>query len=82
MGTFSNVVDEPGTYACLAMYYPNSNQILVTKLDLQMVVNRLLKDSWLQMQATILNMALVFRSPRRKDSQLRPFQIIGTFFML
>ncbi len=82
MGTLSNVVDELGTYACLAMYCPNSNQILVTKFDLHMVVSRLLKDSRLQTQATILNMALAFRSPRRKDSQLGPFQIVGTFFML
>jgi len=29
-----------------------------------------------------LNMALMFRSLRRKDSQLGPFQIVGTSFVL
>jgi len=80
--TFSIVIKEPRTYTCPTMYCQNSNQILVTKVNLHTVVNRLLKDSRSQMQATILNMALTFRSPRKKDSQLGPFQIVKMSFML
>jgi hypothetical protein len=48
LGTFNNVV-KVGTFANLAMYWPNSNRIFVTKVDLHTIVNRLLKDSQLQM---------------------------------
>jgi hypothetical protein len=62
IGTLINVIEKPGTFDGLAMYYPNSNWIFVTKVDLHMVVNRLLKDSWLEMQAMTLNMAIMFRA--------------------
>jgi len=42
---FDIVVKERGTFAGLAMYCPNSNQIFVTKVDLHTVVSRLLKYS-------------------------------------
>jgi len=81
MGMLSNVVEELGTSTSLAMYWPNSNLIFVTKINLHTIVSRIWKDLWSQMQTT-LNMALAFKSPKRKDSQPRPFQIVGTSFVL
>jgi hypothetical protein len=43
MGMPSNVIKEPRTFVGLAMYWPNSNQIFVTKVDFHTIVNRLLK---------------------------------------
>jgi hypothetical protein len=64
------------------MYYRNSNRILVTKIDLFTIVSRLLNDSWLHMQVTTIKLALVLKSPIRKYSQLKSFQIMGTPFIL
>ncbi len=64
----SNVVKELETSVGLTMYWLNSNRICVTKVHLHMVVSRFLKDLWLQMQTTTLNMALAFKSRRRNDS--------------
>jgi hypothetical protein len=54
----------------------------VTKIDLLTVVSRFLSDLRSHMQATTINLALMLKSPVRKDSQLRPFQIVETSFAL
>jgi hypothetical protein len=68
------LVDWIGTSPSHAIYYLNSNQILVTKIDLHTVVSKLLNNSRLHMQATTIKLALVLKSPIRKDSQSRPFK--------
>ncbi len=79
---FNNVVDKPGTSVGLAMYWPNSNRIFIIEVDLHTVCSRLLQDLQSKMQKMTLNMAFEFKSPKRKDSQSRPFHIVGTSFML
>ncbi len=79
---FSKVLNWNGTSASYAMYYPNSNRILVTKVDLHTIMSRLLNDFRLHMQATAIKLALALKSPIRKDSQSRPFQTMGTSFIL
>jgi hypothetical protein len=79
---FNKVVDWNGTSPSHAMYCPNSNWILVTKIDLLTIVNRFLNDSQSHMQATTIKLALALRIPIRKDSQLGPFQIMGTSLIL
>jgi hypothetical protein len=64
------------------MYYPNSNQILVTKINLHIIVSKFLNDFRSHMQATTIKLALASRSPIRKDSQSGPFQTVGTSFIL
>jgi hypothetical protein len=79
---FNKVVDWNGASPSHAMHYPNSNWILVTKIDLHTIVCKLLNDSQLHMQATIIKLALALKSPIRKDSQSRPFQTTRTSFVL
>jgi len=64
------------------MYCLNSNQILATKIDLFIVMSRPLNDLWLYMQATTINLALTLKIPIRNDSKSRPFQTMGTSFVL
>lgn len=74
---FSKVVDWNGTSLSCAMYCPNSNRILVTKINLLTIVNKFLNNSRLHMQATTIKLAWALRSPIKKDPQLRlPFQIM------
>jgi hypothetical protein len=81
MGMLSNVINKLGASTGFAMYWPNSNQIFVTKVDLHTVVSKLLKDSRSQMQTT-LNMTFTFKSLRKKDSQSWPLHIVRISFVL
>jgi len=65
---FSKLIDWNGTSPFHSMYCPNSNRILVTKIDLLIVMNRLLNDLWSHKQAMTVKLALALTSPIRKDS--------------
>ncbi len=77
---FSKDVNWNGTSLSHAMYCPNSNWILVTKIDLLIVVSRLFNYLWLHMQATTINLALALKKSYKKWFPIKALPNRGNIF--